>query len=293
MDGTAVDVLVVGAEPVGPAAAVVLRQGAQRQGRRCAGGRCRRLRAAVDLACSSGRGGFRRLHSNPPRTPSSTDPHDLIAARPETCRDGGCRRNSIGLISVQPNARVPTLLIDAHNAACFLPSERERADSGVSTLRRHPSCTDPAARAAGDGHRRPCCQRAGRLLARRAAGAAGATHKVLLYHFDGVDDLLEHAIQELREQRTRRLGKPGTRWRRGRLGQWVRLVWAALLREETRVLDQAIGLVLYDTERYQRLGAGVSDQYLPALLSRCPSQWSVERRPKSPSWCWRPSAGSS
>ena len=34
---------------------------------------------------------------------------------------------------------------------------------------------------------------------RRAARAAGTTHKVLLYHFDGVDDLLRQAILQLRE----------------------------------------------------------------------------------------------
>src|SRR6266699_6723638 len=31
--------------------------------------------------------------------------------------------------------------------------------------------------------------------------AAGTTHKVLLYHFDGVDDLLTQAILQLRERR--------------------------------------------------------------------------------------------
>src|SRR5215472_17752856 len=36
---------------------------------------------------------------------------------------------------------------------------------------------------------------------RRAARAAGATHKVLLYHFDGADDLLAQAIFQLRERR--------------------------------------------------------------------------------------------
>src|SRR5580704_10955675 len=36
---------------------------------------------------------------------------------------------------------------------------------------------------------------------RRAARAAGTTHKVLLYHFDGVDDLLRQAIVQLRERR--------------------------------------------------------------------------------------------
>src|SRR5260221_4063913 len=36
---------------------------------------------------------------------------------------------------------------------------------------------------------------------RRAARAAGTTHKVLLYHFDGADDLLRQAILQLRERR--------------------------------------------------------------------------------------------
>src|SRR6266540_6798396 len=35
---------------------------------------------------------------------------------------------------------------------------------------------------------------------RRAARAAGTTHKVLLYHFDGADDLLTQAIHQLRER---------------------------------------------------------------------------------------------
>src|SRR5437763_5584042 len=36
---------------------------------------------------------------------------------------------------------------------------------------------------------------------RRAARAAGTTHKVLLYHFDGVEDLLRQAVFKLRERR--------------------------------------------------------------------------------------------
>ncbi len=36
---------------------------------------------------------------------------------------------------------------------------------------------------------------------RRAARAAGTTHKVLLYYFDGADDLLGQAIFQLRERR--------------------------------------------------------------------------------------------
>src|SRR6266851_5030644 len=62
---------------------------------------------------------------------------------------------------------------------------------------------------------------------RRAARAAGTTHKVLLYHFEGVDDLLGQAVLRLRE---RRIGKglaavaaaPGT------LADTVRAVWPIL-----------------------------------------------------------------
>src|SRR6266568_6975301 len=36
---------------------------------------------------------------------------------------------------------------------------------------------------------------------RRAARAAGTTHKVLLYYFDGADDLLKQAVFRLRERR--------------------------------------------------------------------------------------------
>src|SRR3954470_4224711 len=36
---------------------------------------------------------------------------------------------------------------------------------------------------------------------RRAARAAGTTHKVLLYYFDGADDLLAQAVHRLRERR--------------------------------------------------------------------------------------------
>src|SRR6266704_1432210 len=36
---------------------------------------------------------------------------------------------------------------------------------------------------------------------RRAARAAGTTHKVLLYYFDGADDLLKQAILQLRDRR--------------------------------------------------------------------------------------------
>src|SRR6266511_3676344 len=80
---------------------------------------------------------------------------------------------------------------------------------------------------------------------RRAARAAGTTHKVLLYYFDGADDLLAQAIHKLRDRRIvnalAAMSRPG----RQSLSQRVRAIWPALIGEESRVLDQAIGLMMY------------------------------------------------
>jgi AcrR family transcriptional regulator len=114
---------------------------------------------------------------------------------------------------------------------------------------------------------------------RRAARAAGTTHKVLLYYFDGADDLLAQAIFQLRQ---RRIGNALASVATGPEGQTladrVRAVWAALAGEESRVLDQAIGLMMYDPVRYVRLGRGASQQYLPHLLSICPPDWTGQRK---------------
>jgi AcrR family transcriptional regulator len=114
---------------------------------------------------------------------------------------------------------------------------------------------------------------------RRAARAAGTTHKVLLYHFDGVDDLLKQAIFLLRDRRIDRALAAATEGpRRRSLATWVRAVWPVLIGEEARVLDQAIGLAMYDSDRYAELGRGASQQYLPTLLSVCPEHWSDRRK---------------
>jgi len=114
---------------------------------------------------------------------------------------------------------------------------------------------------------------------RRAARAASTTHKVLLYHFDGADDLLAQAIFRLRQ---RRIGNALAMVAAGPEGQTladrVRSVWPALVGEESRVLDQAIGLMMYDPVRYAGLGRGVSQQYLPPLLSICPPDWPEQRK---------------
>ncbi|MGW5360554.1 TetR/AcrR family transcriptional regulator [Actinopolymorpha pittospori] len=114
---------------------------------------------------------------------------------------------------------------------------------------------------------------------RRAARAAGTTHKVLLYHFESADDLLKQAIFKLRDQRIdRALAAAAEGAGRLSLADWVRAVWPVLASEEAGVLDQAIGLAMYDSERYAELGRGASQQYLPTLLSACPQHWPERRR---------------
>jgi AcrR family transcriptional regulator len=113
---------------------------------------------------------------------------------------------------------------------------------------------------------------------RRAARAAGTTHKVLLYYFDGADDLLGQAILGLRGRRIDNalaaVREPG----RDTLSARVRALWPILIGAESWVLDQAIGLAMYDSERYGDLARGASKQYLPTLLSLCPQDWSDQRK---------------
>jgi len=113
---------------------------------------------------------------------------------------------------------------------------------------------------------------------RRAARAAGTTHKVLLYHFDGADDLLQQAIGELRNRRIVNALTAVGQMQPRTLAARVRAVWPALVGEESRVLDQAMGLVMYDPDRYAGLGRGASQQYMPALLSLCPPDWPERRK---------------
>jgi AcrR family transcriptional regulator len=113
---------------------------------------------------------------------------------------------------------------------------------------------------------------------RRAARAAGTTHKVLLYYFDGADDLLRQAILRLRDRRIDRSLALATAEDGRSLGARVRDLWPALIAAEGSVLDQAIGLSMYDPARYGQLGRGASQQYLPALLSMLPADWPEQRR---------------
>jgi AcrR family transcriptional regulator len=111
---------------------------------------------------------------------------------------------------------------------------------------------------------------------RRAAKAAGATHKVLLYYFDGADDLLTQAVLRLRGRRIDRGMAAATRG--ATLATKVRAIWPVLVGAESAVLDQAIGLAMYDPGRYAALGREASKQYLPSLLSLCPDDWTDQRK---------------
>ena len=111
---------------------------------------------------------------------------------------------------------------------------------------------------------------------RRAARAAGTTHKVLLYHFESADDLLVNAVVRLR---ARRIAKGVAVLAGGAsLSARVRAVWPILVGDEGFVLDQAIGLAMYDPDRYAALGREASQQYLPTLLSICPPHWAARRK---------------
>ena len=116
---------------------------------------------------------------------------------------------------------------------------------------------------------------------RRAARSAGTTHKVLLYYFDGVEDLLKQAVFQLRGRLIDNALAGTQSSDRQTLAGRVRAIWPVLMGEENglrRVLDQAIGLAMYDPERYAELGRGASSQYLSSLLSICPEGWSDRRK---------------
>jgi AcrR family transcriptional regulator len=114
---------------------------------------------------------------------------------------------------------------------------------------------------------------------RRAARAAGATHTVLLYDFGGVEDLLTRAVLELRDRRIGRAILAATGGlNRLSLAEFVRAVWPVLISEESWVLDQAIGLAMYDPARYAQLAREASRQYMPTLLASCAEDWPDRRK---------------
>lgn len=113
---------------------------------------------------------------------------------------------------------------------------------------------------------------------RRAAHAAGTTHKVLLYYFDDVDDLLAQAVAELRDRRIRGGLAVAVDGSRGTLVERVRALWPVLIGEQDAALEQAMGLAMYDPRRYGRLVGAASEDYLRALREICPTEWSDQRK---------------
>jgi AcrR family transcriptional regulator len=112
---------------------------------------------------------------------------------------------------------------------------------------------------------------------RRAARAAGTTHKVLLYYFDGIEDLLGQALHRLRE---RRIAAVLATADGATLGERVVGLWPALADDASglRVIDQAIGLAMYDPQRYAHLAQEATPQYEHALVALCPPDWSATRK---------------
>ncbi|GAA0572914.1 TetR/AcrR family transcriptional regulator [Paractinoplanes ferrugineus] len=113
---------------------------------------------------------------------------------------------------------------------------------------------------------------------RRAARAAGTTHKVLIYHFQTSELLLEEAMRRLRMRRIE--GALTGAGAGGTLAERVRALWPSLAADDTglRVIDQAIGLAMYDPQRYVHLAADASDLYVGPLVSLCPPDWRAERK---------------
>ncbi|MGZ6859631.1 MAG: hypothetical protein ACXVFX_21215 [Blastococcus sp.] len=164
--------------------------------------------------------------------------------------------------------------------------ERDEGDGGTA----RPGYRRSASSSRGEARRRELLERVTEDLAangladfslRRAARAAGTSHKVLLYHFDGVDDLLAQAVPRLRDRRIAHAlaaaqGVSGSH----RLAAGVRAIWPVLVEPESglRVLDQAIGLAMYDPQRYAQLGREASAPYLPPLMALCPPSWSETRK---------------
>ena len=116
---------------------------------------------------------------------------------------------------------------------------------------------------------------------RRAAKAAGTNHTVLLYHFDGAEDLLREAVELLRERRVdASLAAAFDSSHAQTLAGRVESLWPVLTGtgEGQRALDQALGLAMYDPERHAALAADAADRFLPPLRAMCPPEWSDRRK---------------
>jgi AcrR family transcriptional regulator len=113
---------------------------------------------------------------------------------------------------------------------------------------------------------------------RRAARSAGTTHKVLLYHFNGAEDLLGQAIALLREGRIASALSAAAA--HDTLAGRVRAMWPVLMEDATglRVIDQAIGLAMYDPRRYAHLANDATALYRGPLMTLCPPGWTEDRK---------------
>ena len=113
---------------------------------------------------------------------------------------------------------------------------------------------------------------------RRAARAAGTTHKVLLYYFDGAEDLLGQALPKLRDRRTASVLQAAAP--AGSLAERVRAIWPVLMDDATglRVIDQATGLAMYEPIRYAHLARGGFESYIEPLQSWCPPHWTAQHK---------------
>ena len=110
---------------------------------------------------------------------------------------------------------------------------------------------------------------------RRAARAAGTTHKVLLYHFGSGEKLLAEAVTELRRRRTARGEATAPA---ASLAERVRALWPVLVGAEGAALHQAMGLAMYDPQRHAALARDASAGYLVALVGVCPPEWPERRK---------------
>ena len=72
----------------------------------------------------------------------------------------------------------------------------------------------------------------------------------MLYHFASADDLLVQAVLQLRDRRIEKgMAVAGQDGGEQKLSARVHAIWPILTRDEDQVLDQAIGLAMYDPIR--------------------------------------------
>lgn len=113
---------------------------------------------------------------------------------------------------------------------------------------------------------------------RRAAAVVGTTHKVLLYHFHDAEDLMACVAVELRARRIDKGVAAALEHAGPHLVDRVRALWPVLLGSEQDALLQAVGLAMFDPQRYAALVHGSGTAYLNALCDICPEKWTGRRK---------------